>query len=37
MMQRLNGYAYEMAPAKFFGKPGADNQPVFWRENRPAR
>ena len=37
MMQRLNEYAYDMAPAKFLGEPGADNQPVFWRENRPAR
>ena len=37
MMQRLNDYAYEMAPAKFLGEPGADNRPVFWLENRPAR
>ena len=37
MMKRLNEYAYDMAPAKYLGEPGADNSPVFWRENRPAR
>lgn len=37
MLKRLNDYAYEMAPAKYLGEPGSDNQPVFWLENRPAR
>jgi arylsulfatase A-like enzyme len=37
MLKRLNEYAYDMAPAKYLGEPGADNRPVFWRENRPAR
>lgn len=37
MMKRLNEYAYDMAPAKYLGEPEADNRPVFWRENRPAR
>jgi len=37
MMKRLKDYAYEMAPARFPGEPGAGNQPVFWLENRPAR
>ena len=37
MMDRLNAYAYEMMPAKYMGEPGADNRPVFWRENIPAR
>ena len=37
MMDRLNAYAYEMMPAQFMGEPGADNRPVFWRENIPAR
>lgn len=37
MLQRLNEYAYDMAPAKYLGEPGANNAPVFWLENRPAR
>lgn len=37
MLRRLDGYAYDMAPAKYLGEPGADNRPVFWLENRPAR
>jgi arylsulfatase B len=37
MMDRLNAYAYDMMPAKYMGEPGADNRPVFWRENIPAR
>ena len=37
MMARLNDYAYDMAPAKYLGEPGANNQPVYWLENRPAR
>ena len=37
MMQRLDDYAYEMVPARYLGEPGADNRPVFWLENRPAR
>jgi arylsulfatase A-like enzyme len=37
MMDRLNAYAYDMMPAQYMGEPGADNRPVFWRENIPAR
>jgi len=37
MMDRLNAYAYDMMPAQYMGEPGADNRPVFWRENVPAR
>ena len=37
MMERLNDYAYDMAPAKYLGDPDNDNRPVFWLENRPAR